>query len=115
MPTVKKATKKPTSKKAPVKKTTTKKVTAKKEEKVSKRVGQTGIGERKETTLAAMKTLGGKGLSHTQIAEVTKRPKGNQLRELTELGLVNTEMQEGVRGHTFSLTPEGRKVANKLK
>ena len=73
-----------------------------------------GLGKVKEGTLAAMKKLGGKNLTHTQIAEVTERAKGNQLRELTALGLVDTIDEEGKREHTYNLTAEGRKVAAKL-
>jgi hypothetical protein len=74
-----------------------------------------GLGKVKEATLKAMKSLGGQKLTHGAIADVTKKPKGNQLRELTALGFVKTEIpQEGKREHSYSLTPEGRKVATKL-
>lgn len=85
-----------------------------KEAKEKKEPKDKGIGQRKSETLAAMKKLGGKNLTHAQIAEVTDKPKGNQLRELTELGLVDTQVHEGKREHVFSLTAEGRKVAAKL-
>ena len=93
------------------KKVTKKAAPAKKEAAETK---DKGLGKVKEATLAAMKKLGGKNLTHAQIAEVTEREKGNQLRELTALGLVDTVDEEGKRVHTFNLTAEGRKVAAKL-
>ncbi len=113
MPRKKSATKPAT--KTSAKKTSTKKVSTKKAAEAPKEKKSRGLGKVKEATLAAMKEIGGK-MTHAQVAEVTGKKKGNQLRELTELGLVNTEVpEEGKREHTFSLTAEGRKVASKLK
>lgn len=86
-----------------------------KEQKEPKEKKDRGLGKVKEATLKAMKKLGGNKLTHAKIAEVTEKPKGNQLRELTALGLVKTEIpEEGKREHLFSLTAEGRKVVSKL-
>lgn len=76
-----------------------------------------GIGVRKEATLIAMRGLGGKKLTHKKISIKTGKDKGNQLRDLTALGLVETVEgeDEGRKVHLFSLTAEGRKVASKLK
>lgn len=64
-------------------------------------------------TLQAMK--GGKPMTHTQIAAITKREKGNKLRELTAAGLVTTGDQEGVRGFVYTITKLGLKALNPAK
>jgi hypothetical protein len=76
-----------------------------------------GIGKRKEASLKAMKLLGGKKLTHAAIAEETGAAKGNQLRDLIAMDLVDVNKEgevEGKRVHLYSLTAEGRKVASKL-
>jgi hypothetical protein len=92
------------------------KAKAVKAEKEPKEKKDRGLGSRKEATLKSMQKLGGKALTHGQIAEITGKAKGNQLRELTALGLVDTKIpEEGKREHSYSLTTEGRKVASKIK
>ncbi len=66
-------------------------------------------------TLRALKD--GKAKTHKEIATVTRRPKGNRLRELTSAGFVETETpdQEGSRGHVFKITREGKEVLKKAE
>lgn len=62
-------------------------------------------------TLLAMKS--GKSMTHDAIANVTGRPKGNKLRELTAAGLVKTEKEEETRGFVYTITAKGRDAMTK--
>jgi hypothetical protein len=67
-----------------------------------------GLSKNMRETLQALKD--GKPKTHGQIAEITGREKGNLLRELSKLGYVETQTQEGARGHLFTITPEGKEA-----
>jgi hypothetical protein len=67
-----------------------------------------GLSKNMRETLQALKD--GKPKTHGQIAEVTGREKGNLLRELSKLGYVETQTQEGARGHLFTITQEGKEA-----
>lgn len=69
--------------------------------------GKEGVTGRMMDTMKALAKGG--SMTHNQIAAVTGRDKGNQLRELTALGFVRTEKQEGTKGFLYAITAKGKK------
>jgi DNA-binding MarR family transcriptional regulator len=57
----------------------------------------------------------GKKRTHTEIAAVTGRTKGNCLRELEEAGHVSKSTVEGTRGYMFQITAPGKAAFNEAK
>lgn len=104
--TTKKTTKKATKSAAKKATKTAKKAATKKAAKTVK--AEKGISKVWLATLKALKSGGDK--SHVQIAKSTGRDKGNQLRELTDAGLVTTSQYEGDRSHVFTITAKGKKA-----
>jgi hypothetical protein len=70
--------------------------------------GNGKLSGRMVATLKALIKLG--TASHDQVAELTGRPKGNLLRELTAEGLVDTGKDEDSGKYAYTITAKGRKA-----
>lgn len=84
-------------------KTTTKEARAPKEVKEKKEKGE--VSGNMLESLRALK--GGKAMTHSAVAAITGKDKGNKLRELTDGGYIETSEQEGVKGNVYTITRKG--------